>query len=126
MKTHPLHLFVLLLLLLPKAANAQFEIITNIIDGIFGFICILPVFDLFCNDCDPNPCLNNGVCTDEVGDFTCECADGFSGDTCEVDCEPGFLQESTFSIRRYSFFVAPDTSSIGDGNQRFKRNCLLL
>jgi len=89
MKTHPLHLFkVVVLLLLPKAANAQIE---NIFDGIFGFICILPIFDLFCNDCNPNPCLNNGVCTDEVGGYTCECAVGFSGDTCTTndnECNP--------------------------------------
>lgn len=37
-------------------------------------------FDI--NDCAPNPCKNNGTCTDKVNDFSCECLHGFSGRTC--------------------------------------------
>ena len=43
------------------------------------------------NECDPNPCLNDGTCTDLVDDYSCECAPGFSGATCDVnvdDCSP--------------------------------------
>ena len=36
------------------------------------------------DDCDPNPCKNGGTCTDKVNSFTCACADGFEGDTCET------------------------------------------
>ena len=43
------------------------------------------------DDCDPNPCLNGGICIDGVNSFTCECEDGYSGETCEInddDCDP--------------------------------------
>ena len=38
--------------------------------------------------CDPNPCLNNGTCT-QVGEaptsnFTCSCTADFTGDICET------------------------------------------
>ena len=39
----------------------------------------------------PNPCLNGGTCIDGVNDFTCACANGFSGPTCATnidDCTP--------------------------------------
>ncbi len=34
------------------------------------------------SSCAPNPCLNGGTCTDEVGDFSCVCAAGYDGKTC--------------------------------------------
>ena len=34
------------------------------------FLCILPEL----NDCDPNPCLNDGECVDGVQNYTCNCA----------------------------------------------------
>ncbi len=39
------------------------------------------------DDCDPNPCLNGGACTDGVNSFTCECPAGFEGDTCEINID---------------------------------------
>jgi Notch-like protein len=37
------------------------------------------------NDCDPNPCQNNGVCSDGVDDYECNCAGtGYIGATCQV------------------------------------------
>jgi hypothetical protein len=41
--------------------------------------------------CDPNPCQNGGDCTVSGNSFTCDCADGWEGETCEDDvdeCEP--------------------------------------
>ena len=35
------------------------------------------------DDCNPNPCLNGGTCTDGVNRYTCQCIDGFTGDNCE-------------------------------------------
>ena len=39
----------------------------------------------------PNPCENNGTCTDLVDYFVCECAAGFTGENWTVDineCDP--------------------------------------
>jgi len=88
MKTPHLHLVVVVWLLLPQPATAQSDGIIDFINAILEFLCLLPVFDGLCDDCNPNPCLNDGVCTDEVGGYTCACNDGFGGDTCDValDC----------------------------------------
>lgn len=43
------------------------------------------------DDCNPDPCENEGVCKDGVFSHTCTCATGFTGDNCEVnidDCIP--------------------------------------
>ncbi|PZR09402.1 MAG: hypothetical protein DI536_22765 [Archangium gephyra] len=39
------------------------------------------------DDCASNPCLNGGVCTDGVDAFTCACAAGFFGATCETNVQ---------------------------------------
>jgi hypothetical protein len=47
------------------------------------------------DDCDPNPCLNDGACQDEVSSYSCTCADGFEGDLCDInldDCNPNPCQ----------------------------------
>ena len=36
------------------------------------------------DECVPNPCQNGGVCSDGINSFTCECATGFVGVTCET------------------------------------------
>ncbi len=41
--------------------------------------------------CAPNPCDHGGTCTSTGNGFTCDCADGYDGDTCETDineCNP--------------------------------------
>ena len=94
MKTQHLHLLVVVLLLLPKAANALFfDFIADIFNALIGLLCILPVLNLFCNDCNPDPCLNDGVCTDQVGGFTCTCDDGWSGETCDVNEDCGLFMD---------------------------------
>lgn len=45
-------------------------------------ICITHLADI--DECESNPCLNNGTCTDEVNGFTCSCPPGFAGDQCEA------------------------------------------
>ena len=39
-------------------------------------------FSLDINDCYPNPCLNNGTCTDGVNEYNCTCVPGFEGKNC--------------------------------------------
>ena len=40
-------------------------------------------FDLDIDNCAPNnPCNNGGVCIDGIDDFSCKCADGWRGKTC--------------------------------------------
>ena len=39
-------------------------------------------FSLDTDDCYPNPCLNNGTCTDGVNDYNCTCVPGFAGKNC--------------------------------------------
>ena len=33
--------------------------------------------------CASNPCANGGTCTNSVSHFCCDCAAGFTGDTCD-------------------------------------------
>ena len=43
------------------------------------------------DDCAGNPCKNGGICKDGVKSFTCTCAAGYSGVTCETnidECAP--------------------------------------
>ena len=35
------------------------------------------------NECDTDPCENGGTCANTMGSFTCTCAAGYDGDTCE-------------------------------------------
>ena len=34
------------------------------------------------DNCDPNPCVNGGVCTDGINSYTCTCAEGYNGNNC--------------------------------------------
>ena len=38
-------------------------------------------------ECEPNPCQHGGNCTDGVNEFTCACAAGWNGTTCEKDVD---------------------------------------
>ena len=46
--------------------------------------CILYVYIPDTDDCSPNPCLNEGVCTDQLNAFSCACVAGWEGSTCET------------------------------------------
>ena len=36
------------------------------------------------DDCVGDPCENGGTCQDGANSYTCECADGFEGDNCQI------------------------------------------
>ena len=40
----------------------------------YPYICSRDIPD----DCESSPCLNGGVCIDDVYDFTCQCLDGYT------------------------------------------------
>ena len=44
------------------------------------YISILPDID----DCSPNPCQNDGTCTDEANNYTCSCVAGYTGYNCSI------------------------------------------
>ena len=50
--------------------------------GYTGDACELEV-----NECQPNPCLHGGQCTDKLNAFECACAPGFMGRTCHRPCQ---------------------------------------
>ena len=35
------------------------------------------------NECESNPCVNNGTCNDRINGFNCSCPPGFNGSRCE-------------------------------------------
>ena len=35
------------------------------------------------DDCQPQPCQNNGTCRDLVNDYRCDCEAGFNDTNCE-------------------------------------------
>ena len=57
-----------------------------LVDMIWTFYCRqslpCPFFSSDTDDCYPNPCLNNGTCTDGVNDYNCTCVPGFVGKNC--------------------------------------------
>ena len=54
--------------------------------------CFISDLDL----CNPNPCQNNGICTDEINKYTCNCSDtGFDGKNCEQDINECLIWEES-------------------------------
>ena len=39
------------------------------------------------NECDSNPCHNNGKCLDLIGGYRCVCLSGFYGDQCDEEMD---------------------------------------
>ncbi|XP_046361832.2 sushi, von Willebrand factor type A, EGF and pentraxin domain-containing protein 1-like isoform X2 [Haliotis rufescens] len=50
--------------------------------GYIGALCETQVLE-----CVSSPCVNNGTCTDGVGNFTCQCSSGYTGTYCELDID---------------------------------------
>ncbi|XP_038054056.1 uncharacterized protein LOC119726452 isoform X7 [Patiria miniata] len=48
----------------------------------------ITVFDI--DDCDPNPCLNGGTCSDGINSYTCTCAPGYTDSNCTTDIDDCF------------------------------------
>ena len=59
---------------------------------------ITMIFSSDIDDCDPNPCQYGGACSDGLDSFTCTCADGYHGETCQHGRSENFI--SNFYIIR--------------------------
>ncbi len=51
--------------------------------------------------CDSQPCLNGASCISHVGGYHCKCADGYTGDNCEV----GELSTHRYSMIRILHYL---------------------
>merc|ERR1719219_1847927 len=73
--------------------------------------------------CDPDPCQNGATCTDNGGTFSCTCANGFSGNTCDVG---GVSARACTSAEqtacRSSPFSLPKTSETDDIAKLCRKN----
>ncbi|XP_053478527.1 fibulin-7 [Ictalurus furcatus] len=49
------------------------------------------------NECTSSPCANGGSCTDEVNGFTCACARGWAGPTCQSPTPTFFVTTTNIS-----------------------------
>ena len=70
--------------------------ICDCLPGYTGNMC-----DTNINECDPNPCVNNGTCIDGINDYTCNCTNEWMGKNCSdcgLTCNNGGLQNSDCSI----------------------------
>ncbi|KFE60923.1 FG-GAP-like repeat-containing protein [Hyalangium minutum] len=71
------------------------------------------------NECESNPCLNGGTCTDGVNGYTCACTPGYSGATCATDvneCQPNPCLNGgtcTDGVNSYTCQCAPGYSGPG-------------
>ena len=71
------------------------------------------------NDCQQNPCLNGGLCADGVNAFTCQCPQGFTGNTCQTSkCVP---QGSSLGLCAWD--CQPNPCLCTDGMNAFNCQC---
>ncbi|CAL9701803.1 unnamed protein product [Knipowitschia caucasica] len=63
------------------------------------------------NECASSPCLNGGTCTDEVNQFSCVCAKGWAGVTCQSPVPTFFLSITNTSAGAAAATVLPAATS---------------
>ena len=54
------------------------------------------------DECDPDPCKNNGTCLDLTNGYKCHCHPGFTGPKCEIninDCKVDFNEMLNWSVK---------------------------
>ena len=51
----------------------------------------ISLFIFIVNPCDSSPCKNGATCQRVNGKFSCKCAEGFKGNTCEEIAQKGMI-----------------------------------
>lgn len=51
------------------------------------------------DDCLPDPCQNNGTCTDLVNDYHCDCVAGFNRTNCDNSKHFEFIHVRSSSLK---------------------------
>ena len=55
------------------------------------------------NECSPNPCLNGGLCFDELSSYQCRCTSDYVGTDCETRLHRGILKITVLSARNLQY-----------------------
>ena len=50
------------------------------------------------DECEPQPCLNDGVCTDGINEYTCACVPGYEGDNCQGENQLNSIKKEMFML----------------------------
>ncbi|XP_045201085.2 sushi, von Willebrand factor type A, EGF and pentraxin domain-containing protein 1-like [Mercenaria mercenaria] len=50
------------------------------------------------NHCSSTPCMNGATCVNLLGDYRCDCAQGWSGQLCETDVQPPVVYECSDNV----------------------------
>ena len=56
------------------------ELSSTLYDTINNSNILIPDLD----ECESDPCRNNGTCLDKLGKYVCTCDNGFTGKNCEI------------------------------------------
>lgn len=56
------------------------------------------------DECLPDPCHNNGTCTDLVNDYQCNCVAGFNGTNCEKSKHFKYIRYSSLNMSNLADF----------------------
>ena len=63
---------------------------------------VIGFFSSDINECETDLCENGGSCENTIGSFTCTCAAGYDGDTCENGKDTWILYNNlNYFVRSY-------------------------
>ena len=57
------------------------------------------------NECSPNPCQNGATCVDLIGGHRCDCAQGYSGSSCETSNHQTFIVFAVLKFTKKFLFI---------------------